>query len=230
MHDYLSLFEKVETCQDWYDFLDNPNHDSIDFGYALMHKFWDSNTPPYTYLGNIGGDWVWNKPDSDPKPNGCGLASEQAKINQFKYFKSYDKYPIDSLLQKMVDILQVDKPTAVVNYQTPNNITRLHFDIMTTFLEDRNDLSDIPFDRDTLQPVGMKPLRRFFIALTDWQDGHVFQMGTQQWAGWRKGDVIDFHWRGVPHSTANTGFTDRALLKINGFSDITYFGDVLLDE
>ena len=41
----------------------------------------------------------------------------------FKYFKSYDKYPIDNLLEKMITILQVEKPTANVNYQTPNNIT-----------------------------------------------------------------------------------------------------------
>ena len=37
MHNYLELL-KIETCQDWYDFLDNPEYDSIDFGYA-MFKF-----------------------------------------------------------------------------------------------------------------------------------------------------------------------------------------------
>lgn len=226
MLNYDELFERVETCQDWYDFLDNPQYDSIDFGYAISHRFWNPSIPPYTYIGNIGGDWQWTKPDTEPAANNCTLASEIAKVNEFGYHKSYDKYPIDDLLQQMIDILQVEKPTANVNYQTPNNITRLHFDIMTTFLGEHDDLSSVPFDRTTLQPVGMKPLRRFFVALKDWEDGHVFQMGTEQWAGWRKGDVIDFHWRGVPHSTANTGFTDRALLKVSGFSDIETIGDV----
>lgn len=230
MHNYLELFEKIETCQDWYDFLDNPSYDSIDFGYSLSSRFWNKDTPPYIYLGNIGGDWEWKKPDTSPSPNNCTLASELGKVTQFGYHKSYDKYPVNDLLQKMIDILKVEKPTANVNYQTPNNITRLHFDIMTTFLGEHKDLSSIPFDRETLQPAGMKPLRRFFVALKDWEDGHIFQMGTEQWAGWKKGDVIDFHWRGVPHSTANTGFTDRALLKVSGFSDVRYFGTIDLED
>ena len=29
--EYNQLFEQIETCQDWYDFLNNPNYDSIDF-------------------------------------------------------------------------------------------------------------------------------------------------------------------------------------------------------
>lgn len=62
MHNYLELFEKIETCQDWYDFLDNPSYDSIDFGYSLSSRFWNKDTPPYIYLGNIGGDWEWKNP------------------------------------------------------------------------------------------------------------------------------------------------------------------------
>lgn len=228
MLDYNQLFEQIETCQDWYDFLDNPNYDSIDFGYAISDRFWNENIPPYTYIGNIGGDWEWVAPKDGKVPNNCTLASEIGKVNEFGYHKSYDKYPIDDLLQKMIDLLQVTNVTANVNYQTPNNITRLHFDIMTSFLKEHEDLSQVPFDRKTLQPVGMKPLRRFFVALNDWEDGHVFQMGTKQWSGWKKGDVIDFHWRGVPHSTANTGFIDRASLKVSGFSDIEYIGNVTL--
>ena len=38
--------------------------------------------------------------NTDPAPNNCALASELGKVNQFKYFKSYDKYPIDDLLEK----------------------------------------------------------------------------------------------------------------------------------
>lgn len=223
MIDYLEEFKKVETCQDWYDFLNNPNYDSTDFGYAISK--WTNDQAAYTYLGNIGGDWVYETPTTPAKPNSCMLASEVAKIEQFDYWKMYDKYPCDDICNKIIEFLRFEHYTANVNYQRPNNITRLHFDIMSTYLEEHDDLSAVPFDRETLQPVGMPPLRRVFVALRDWDDGHIFQMGTQQWAGWKKGDVIDFNWRGVPHSTANAGFTDRAFLKVSGFSDIEYFGN-----
>ena len=57
MHNYLELFEKIETCQDWYDFLDNPEYDSIDFGYAISHKFWNPvylHTLTWVILVEIG--------------------------------------------------------------------------------------------------------------------------------------------------------------------------------
>ena len=43
------------------------------------------------------------------------LASEIGKVNEFGYLKSYDKYPIDDLLQKMIDLLEVTNVTANVN-------------------------------------------------------------------------------------------------------------------
>ena len=223
MIDYVKEFEKVETCQDWYDFLNNPNYDSIDFGFAISN--WQESDEGYTYLGNIGGDWEYTTEGQKAAPNNCSMASEIKRIEQYDYWKTYDKYPCDDLCNKIINFLRFKKYTANVNYQRPNNITRLHFDIMTTYLGEHEDLASIPFDRKTLQPKGMTPLRRVFVALKDWDHGHVFQIGTKQWSGWKKGDVIDFHWRGVPHSTANTGFSDRALLKISGFSDIEYFGN-----
>ena len=78
-------------------------------------------------------------------------ASEIGKVNEFGYHKGR-QHPIDDLLQKMIDLLQVTNVTANVNYQTPNNITRLHFDIMTSFLQEHKDLS-LSLDPKTLQAL-----------------------------------------------------------------------------
>ena len=46
--------------------------------------------------------------------------------------------------------------------------------------------------------------------------GQLFSFEPDYWTNWKKGDIIFFEWQHTPHSTANTGFKDRPLLKITG--------------
>jgi hypothetical protein len=63
---------------------------------------------------------------------------------------------------------------------------------------------------------------RYFVQLTDWQQGHFWSYGNYQWSGWRAGDVSTFDWINVPHATANAGHVPRATLQITGvFTDKT---------
>ena len=71
MLNYNELFDQIETCQDWLDFLDNSDYDSIDFGYAISNRFWNEDIPPYRLIGNIGGNWEWHKPNTPPDANNC---------------------------------------------------------------------------------------------------------------------------------------------------------------
>jgi hypothetical protein len=57
---------------------------------------------------------------------------------------------------------------------------------------------------------------RYFIQLTDWQQGHFWSYGNYQWSGWQAGDVSTFDWINVPHATANAGHTPRVTLQITG--------------
>jgi hypothetical protein len=225
MLDYSKIMSKVNTCQDWLNLLDNPDIDSIDLGYYLSNYKYDST--PYTYLGNIPLDIKYN--EAELLGTSSCMASEYKRVAQFNYFHGYDKYAITEdcklLIEKRLGFAIYH---ATFNIQTPNNITRLHFDVMSSFLSTHGAALDtIPFDINRLQPVGDKLLRRLFIALSDWQDGWIFQIGKEQWSGWKKGDVIDFNWRHAPHSTANAGFATRALLKITGYSS---FIDQLIEE
>ena len=110
-----------------------------------------------------------------PNANNC-TASEIGKVNEFGYSKVMRQHPIDDLLQKMIDLLQVTNVTANVNYLQPNNITRLHFDIMTSFLQEHKDLSR-SFDPNIT--AGNETQADLLVALNDWEDGHVFQNGDR---------------------------------------------------
>ena len=85
-------------------------------------------------------------------------------------------------------------------------------------------------DKKLKQPKGMQNLHRIFVALTDWQPGWMWQFGTDHWCNWKKGDVIKFDWRNVPHSTANAGYSARSILKITGTSDFVEKNKKLISE
>jgi len=56
---------------------------------------------------------------------------------------------------------------------------------------------------------------RFFIFLEDWKPGHFLQMGTS-FIQWRKGDVVVFDWKNIPHASANAGWEPRCLIQLTG--------------
>jgi hypothetical protein len=57
---------------------------------------------------------------------------------------------------------------------------------------------------------------RYFVQLTDWQQGHFWSFGNHCWSNWFAGDVVTFDWWNVPHSTANAGHVPRATLQVTG--------------
>jgi hypothetical protein len=69
---------------------------------------------------------------------------------------------------------------------------------------------------------------RYFIQLTDWQQGHFWSYGNYSWTAWRAGDVSTFDWINVPHATANAGHVPRATLQITGIK--TTATDVFLNS
>ena len=92
-----------------------------------------------------------------------------------------------------------------------------HVDTISCLVNEQiRDIKSEPFDRDLRQPKNSKPIYRCFVALDDWHPGQIVNFEPHFWTNWKKGDVCFFHWRTTAHSTANTGWHDRPLLKITG--------------
>jgi len=59
-----------------------------------------------------------------------------------------------------------------------------------------------------------RQVKRFQIFLYDQEVGHFMSVGNTPLT-WRKGDVVQFDHR-IPHATANSGFTPKALAVLEG--------------
>jgi len=218
MIDYAEVVASIKTCKDWLNVFTRSDIDAVDLGYYLSK--YDYDETPYEYLGNINVDSI-NYSNATFLGNSSVLPSEHSRVSQYDYFRGYDKRAPTKEAEKIIkEILGFTWYHSTFNVQPPNNVTRLHFDIITSFLESQEELDDVPFDIERLQPVGDRPIRRIFVALSDWQDGWMFQIGKDQWSGWKKGDVINFNWRHAPHSTANASWSTRSLLKVTGYSSV----------
>lgn len=100
-----------------------------------------------------------------------------------------------------------DPPLQKVLKQSPGQMFPLHIDVYQDLRsEEQQQGPDMTFDPG---------IRRVFVALNDWQPGHYYQIGNSVWHNWQAGDAVTFRW-GVPHSTANSGNTDRYTLILTG--------------
>ena len=218
MIDYAEVVASIKTCKDWLNVFTRSDIDAVDLGYYLSK--YDYDETPYEYLGNIDVDSI-DYSNATFLGNSSVLPSEHSRVSQYDYFRGYDKRAPTKEAEKIIkETLGFTWYHSTFNVQPPNNVTRLHFDIITSFLESQEKLDDVPFDIERLQPVVDRPIRRIFVALSDWQDGWMFQIGKDQWSGWKKGDVINFNWRHAPHSTANASWSTRSLLKVTGYSSV----------
>lgn len=100
-----------------------------------------------------------------------------------------------------------EPPLQKVLKQSPGQMFPLHIDVYQDLrTEEQQQGPDMTFDPE---------IRRVFIALNDWEPGHYYQIGNSVWHNWKAGDAVTFRW-GVPHSTANSGNTDRYTLILTG--------------
>ena len=224
MVDYKQLYNSLDTVSDFISLCENYDEAEIEKNTIT----WDYDTSAYTYLGNVGNNFTYLIPPTEFRAGtqAAMMSPERGRLETHNYTHGYDRHYPDDFCQKVIDFLGFkDEYQADVNVQPPNTVKVLHYDNMRTFCRNFESLHSLSFDTINRQPKHRLKLRRLFVALSDWEDGWMFQMGKKQWSGWKKGDVIDFHWRGQPHSTANASFSHRPILKISGFTDISFFGN-----
>jgi hypothetical protein len=134
---------------------------------------------------------------------------EEYDLEQQGYGRDYVvtniNYELAPVFQQLADQFGLDKTMARIHVQHPGQVWNLHLDKLEKWM-----------------PENPIKVVRYFVQLTDWQQGHFWSYGNYQWSGWRAGDVSTFDWINVPHATANAGHVPRATLQITGvFTDKT---------
>ena len=135
--------------------------------------------------------------------NGSGFKNDPDR----KHIKGYDKFI------KIIDKLGLDCHQGRVHIQRLGQMTPMHIDNQMRYARQkwRKIWKDGGGDKDPLK------LRRFLIALNDWDYGHAWHFGNTTYSQYKAGECIAYDWTGVPHGTANFGFTDRLTLQLTGF-------------
>lgn len=221
--DYIKLYDEVDTVDDWLELLKDPSFNWTECMLSLAkYKPGDFS---FEKIGEIKGNWTFDsanlflKASENLDNNKYVDASEIALLKANNFTHGYKEYQADVLSNQIADALGFTDYKAAINIQEPGSIKNLHADSLNGWYKDVEKFRSLPLDKNRKQPKGTKNLHRVFVALSDWQPGWMWQFGTDHWSNWKKGDVINFDWRNVPHCTANAGYSARPILKITGVSD-----------
>lgn len=93
--------------------------------------------------------------------------------------------------------------------QEPNTLTNWHIDSFYG-----KDLSGKVYSLKQTD----KCVQRFMVMLTEWDFGQVMMFGNSVFTHWKIGDCITWDAINMPHSTANTGWSERSSIIITGFA------------
>ena len=114
------------------------------------------------------------------------------------------QYDIAPVFQMIADQFGLADSMARIHVQYPGQVWNLHLDKLEKWM-----------------PADPAQVVRYFVQLTDWQQGHFWNYGNYMWSGWQAGNVSTFDWHHVPHATANAGHVPRATLQITGIKTAT---------
>ena len=212
---HLELYQQCRTMSDYFSLIQSGKIDYYDFFNAISKRKEKDCFRKVTRISNIDIE-----PDikvADARNTKKILPTEQDRLYKNNFDYGYNAYTIKGNFKDIVARLNLHKVDAEINCQLPGQIKALHFDSCAGWMKKNIDtIEDLEIDHRNKQPMNTPRLHRFLIALQDWQPGWMVQFGAEQWTKWKKGDVITFDWRNVPHSTANASFSNRYLLKITG--------------
>lgn len=226
-------YNNITTVQEWINVLDNQDYDYHQINQAISE--YKPGNPAFWKVAEITGDWTFD-PDGvkDVKVSAADMfspgtfGSEKLALEKSNFIFGYNRHGLDSVSEKIVNALELDNITADVNIQPPGGVKVVHYDTLCSLYADKNvDYSKIEFDTNLRIPAGLPPMHRMLVALSDWQPGWMFQLGTDQWVNWKKGDVIALDWRNAPHATANASLADRPLMKITASANHNWIDEMI---
>ncbi len=224
---YLEDYQKLVTFGEWIDFLKRDHKNYYEMTREVASHYWPNHSG-FDMLGNISGNPEFTKllekitytevleKDDKHKDN-----SEVRLDLSHGYKLGFDKLNHVKGLEAITDALGMDRPDTTIHLQHPSQICKLHMDNIASYFqhitEVTNEFNQQELDHKMRQPKGSKNLYRMFVALDDWHPGQSWMWGDTPWVGWKKGDVVNFQWRAVPHGTCNFGWHLRPMLRITGF-------------
>lgn len=188
--------------------------------YHFDTRAWDARYDGITVLGKIVPTWstevaecigqahpvTWRTRgrDNDPlKRSSEEYDQEEYDLEAQGYGRDYVisdlTYAVPLRFQQIADQFCLDRAMVRVHVQRPGQVWNLHLDKLEKWM-----------------PENPHQVVRYFVQLTDWQQGHFWSYGNYQWWGWEAGDVTTFDWYNVPHATANAGHSPRVTLQITG--------------
>ena len=214
---HLKLYKQCKTMKDYFDLINSSELDYFEFFNSISKKRVTDYFRHVTRIKNIMIEP--NTKIADARNTSKILPSEQSRLSDNNFNYGYNAYTIKGDLEKLIKKIHLYDADAEINCQLPGQIKALHFDSCAGWMKKNIEkIEDLKIDHKNKQPKHTPRLHRFLVALQDWQPGWMVQFGTEQWSNWKKGDVITFDWRNVPHSTANASFENRYLLKITGIT------------
>ena len=184
----------------------NPRWDTVIHLGSIQNQ-WQTELDQAIYSSRPA-TWRTRGRNNDPLTRGAEeYDQEEYDLEQQGYGKHYVvtniNYELAPVFQQISDQFGLEKSMARIHVQHPGQVWNLHLDKLEKWM-----------------PEDPSSVVRYFVQLTDWQQGHFWSYGNYQWSGWRAGDVSTFDWINVPHATANAGHVPRVTLQITGIKTL----------
>tara|TARA_B110000977_G_C11055277_1_gene483828 strand:+ start:1213 stop:2007 length:795 start_codon:yes stop_codon:yes gene_type:complete len=192
----------------------------------------DTDCPPIIPIGNIAGDWDQEvkKLSKETTPATFGFrTTTRADITNAWEENDFKKWgynidggytianrtirpELEESLQFIVDSFGFEKPGVVkFDVQMPGQCFYWHLDNFGGVLKRRRK----EYNKSDEGDLDQRKVMRTVIFLDDQQQGQVWQQGNLL-LGWKRGDIITWPWRDIPHGTCNYGHKPRPVLNITG--------------
>lgn len=138
--------------------------------------------------------------------------SEKARAgwsDQTQYYHTTQTFPpvIERMRDLITNYLEIEEPYARCHKQLPGHQVPVHVDTFESYP-----------GREKYPYLDLSQVIRVAVALSDWDLGHIWQIGNTPWIQWKAGDVIYSDMINLPHWTANCGGTPRYTMLVMGIA------------
>lgn len=137
--------------------------------------------------------------------------------------KGFDRYNLpNEVTDRLGELLGLRKPQGRLQVLSPNEMTLMHVDNLDIgyFRPVESTIPRIPFTDEELEAFDndKRYAVRFLIMLEDSVEGQGIIFKDEACISWKAGDVIYWDWVDIHHSTFNTSFWDRSLIRLSGIA------------